>query len=79
MLTIDISEAKTHLSSLVARAAEGESFIIAKDGKPLVKVLAFGKMETGTSTRLGFMEGEFSIPDDFDRMGDDVMSLRQTE
>jgi prevent-host-death family protein len=37
MRTVNIHEAKTHLSRLVARAAQGEPFIIAKAGKPLVK------------------------------------------
>ncbi len=36
MLTVNIHEAKTHLSRLVERAAQGESFIIAKAGHPFV-------------------------------------------
>ena len=39
METINIHEAKTHLSRLVEQAAKGEPFIIAKAGKPLVKVV----------------------------------------
>ncbi len=39
MQTINIHEAKTHLSRLISKAAEGEPFIIAKAGKPLVKVV----------------------------------------
>ncbi|HET7413255.1 MAG TPA: type II toxin-antitoxin system prevent-host-death family antitoxin [Pararhizobium sp.] len=69
MRTINIHEAKTHLSSLVARAAEGEPFIIAKAGKPLVKVVAVDAPTSGEMRRIGFMEGEFTVPDDFDRMG----------
>ncbi|MFZ3019604.1 MAG: type II toxin-antitoxin system prevent-host-death family antitoxin [Gallionella sp.] len=69
MLTVNIHDAKTHLSKLVEQAAQGESFIIAKAGKPMVKVVALGKAEVGTSCRLGFMTGEFSVPDDFDQMG----------
>jgi prevent-host-death family protein len=38
--TINIHEAKTHLSRLVDAAARGEPFIIAKAGKPLVTVVA---------------------------------------
>ena len=34
MLTVNIHEAKTHLSRLLDRAAKGEPFIIAKAGKP---------------------------------------------
>lgn len=69
MLTVNIHDAKTQLSKLVELAAQGESFIIAKAGKPMVKVIPLGKAETGTATRLGFMAGEFSVPDDFDQMG----------
>ena len=66
MLTVNIHDAKTQLSRLVELAAEGEAFIIAKAGKPMVKVIPLDKAET--SGRLGFMDGEFSVPDDFDRM-----------
>jgi prevent-host-death family protein len=69
MLTVNIHEAKTHLSRLVQRAAEGEPFIIAKAGKPLVKVTALDAPTAGQVRRLGFMAGEITVPDDFDRMG----------
>src|SRR5216683_2242142 len=69
MLTVNIHEAKTHLSRLVQRAAEGEPFVIAKAGKPLVKVTALDTPAAGQVRRLGFMAGEIAVPDDFDRMG----------
>lgn len=68
MLTINIHDAKTHLSRLVDQAAKGETFIIAKAGRPLVKVVALS--EEGSERRLGFMAGEIEVPDDFDRMGE---------
>ena len=68
MRTVNIHEAKTHLSRLVARAAAGESFIIAKDGKPLVRVMAI-KAKESSDERIGFLKGEITIPDDFDSMG----------
>jgi prevent-host-death family protein len=68
MVTVNIHEAKTQLSRLVDRAAKGESFIIAKAGKPLVKVIAFDA--PSVPRRLGFMDGEIAVPDDFDRMGE---------
>ena len=68
METINIHEAKTHLSRLVDKAAKGEPFIIAKAGKPLVKVMALSAPEAGQVRRLGFMAGQISVPDDFDRM-----------
>jgi prevent-host-death family protein len=67
MLTVNIHDAKTQLSRLVEQAAQGEAFIIAKAGRPMVKVIPLDK--EGNSSRLGFMEGEFSVPDDFDIMG----------
>lgn len=52
MQIINIHEAKTHLSRLVEQAVQGEAFIIAKAGKPLVKVMALAAPEAGQ--RLGF-------------------------
>ncbi len=69
MHTVNIHEAKTHLSRLVEEAARGEAFIIAKAGRPLVKVVPLDAEETGTVRRLGFMTEEIRVPDDFDHMG----------
>lgn len=69
MLTVNIHQAKTHLSRLVERAAKGEPFVIAKAGKPLVKVMALETPAAGQVRRLGFMAGQIVVPDDFDRMG----------
>lgn len=69
MRTVNIHEAKTHLSQLVERAAKGESFVIARAGKPLVKVTSLDAPTARERRRLGFMAGEIAVPDDFDRMG----------
>jgi antitoxin (DNA-binding transcriptional repressor) of toxin-antitoxin stability system len=66
MVTVNIHEAKTHLSKLIDRAVKGETFVIAKAGKPLVKVAALGAPRA--PKRLGFMAGEIVVPKDFDRM-----------
>ncbi|HEY1454557.1 MAG TPA: type II toxin-antitoxin system Phd/YefM family antitoxin [Roseiarcus sp.] len=66
MKTVNMHEAKTHLSRLVDAAANGEPFIIAKAGKPMVKVVPIDA--PATPRRLGFMRGEFTVPDDFDTM-----------
>jgi prevent-host-death family protein len=68
MNTVNIDEAKSQLSRLVDRAARGEAFVIAKAGKPLVKVSALDA--PAEPSRLGFLEGEIEVPDDFDRMGE---------
>jgi prevent-host-death family protein len=69
MRTVNIHEAKTHLSRLVEQAVAGEPFIIAKAGRPLVKVTALGVPTGAQARRLGFMAGQITVPDDFDRMG----------
>lgn len=71
MQTVNIHEAKTHLSRLVEQAARGEPFVIAKAGKPLVKVIPLDASAAEPVRRLGFLAGEISVPDDFDRMGAD--------
>jgi prevent-host-death family protein len=69
MKTVNIHEAKTQLSKLIQEAAKGEAFIIAKAGKPVVRVTALGAPTGAQVRRLGFMAGQISVPDDFDRMG----------
>lgn len=68
MRTVNMHEAKTHLSRLVERAASGEPFIIAKAGKPLVKVVPLDAAEEKKPRRIGFMKGQIKVPDDFDTM-----------
>ena len=68
MNTVNIHEAKTQLSRLVDRAARGEAFVIAKAGKPMVKVSAVDA--PAEPKRLGFLKGEIEVPEDFDRMGE---------
>jgi len=69
--TVNIHEAKTHLSRLIEKAAKGEPFIIAKAGKPMVKVVPIDQPAEAEQRRLGFMMGQIVVPDDFDRMGRD--------
>ncbi|MEM8998587.1 MAG: type II toxin-antitoxin system prevent-host-death family antitoxin [Acidobacteriota bacterium] len=72
MVTVNIHEAKTHLSRLVEKASKGESFIIAKAGRPMVKVVPVDA--PAKKPRLGFLAGQLSVPDDFDRMGEAEIS-----
>jgi prevent-host-death family protein len=69
MKTYNIHHAKTHLSRLVELAARGEPFVIAKAGRPLVKVVAIEAVEPSRPKRIGFLAGEIQVPDDFDSMG----------
>jgi len=73
MHTVNIHEAKTHLSRLIEQAVKGESFVIAKAGKPLVKVSALDTPTSKQVRRLGFLMGQIKVPDDFDRMGTEAI------
>jgi prevent-host-death family protein len=70
--TVNIHEAKTHLSRLLGRLAQGESFIIAKAGKPVAKLVPFStesEAEPKPIPRIGFLKDSgFKVPDDFDTM-----------
>ena len=70
MRTVNIHEAKTHLSKLVEQVARGESFVIAKAGKPLAKVIPLEAPEPSQVRRIGFLAGQIAVPADFDRMGE---------
>ena len=68
MRSINIHEAKTHLSRLVEEAARGEGFIIAKAGKPMVRVMPLEPANVDVSKRIGFAKGLFTLPDNFDEV-----------
>ncbi|HOZ48260.1 MAG TPA: type II toxin-antitoxin system Phd/YefM family antitoxin [Candidatus Hydrogenedentes bacterium] len=70
MHTVIIHEAKTHLSRLVERAAQGEEIIIAKAGKPMAKLVPY-REDTGPR-QPGYWEGKVKIHDDFDTLPDDI-------
>jgi prevent-host-death family protein len=65
MRTVNIHEAKTHLSRLVEEAAQGESFVIAKAGKARAQVVPISKpAKKKPRQRIGFMKGQYTAPDD---------------
>lgn len=68
MQQVNIHEAKTNLSKLIEKAVHGESFIIAKSGKPMVTVSAYTP-PPDPAKRVGFLKGRLEIPKDFDGMG----------
>lgn len=68
MQTVNMHDAKTHLSKLVEQTvAKGEGFIIAKSGKPMVKVIPLNQAETA-KPRIGFMKGRINVPENFDEL-----------
>jgi prevent-host-death family protein len=65
MKTVNMLEAKTHLSRLVAEAAAGHPFIIARAGKPAVKVVAYEDPTQTRFERMGFLQGFAQTPDGY--------------
>lgn len=66
----NIHEAKTNLSRLIEDIVNGgEPFVIAKAGKPLVKVVRLEAEPEKPVRRIGFLKGQINVPDDFDTMG----------
>ncbi|MBV0891366.1 type II toxin-antitoxin system prevent-host-death family antitoxin [Paracoccus sp. Z118] len=73
MKTVNMHEAKTHLSKLVEGVENGEPFIIARAGKPVVKVTL---VEQPAPRRTGFLKGKVDIPEDFDDMfADEIQAM----
>ncbi|MBS3964807.1 MAG: type II toxin-antitoxin system prevent-host-death family antitoxin [Methylomonas sp.] len=73
MQTVTIQQAKADLSRLVEQAAKGEVVVIAEAGKPLTKMVPVDDPGHAPVRRLGFLAGQIQVPDDFDRMGEDVI------
>ncbi len=64
MISVNVHEAKTHLSRLLKRVAAGEEIIISKAGKPMAKLSPLSKPQTDRVP--GLDKGVIQIPDDFD-------------
>ncbi len=74
MLTINIHEAKTHLSRFIEKAAAGEEIIIAKAGKPIAKLVPLDSLPA--SRNLGIFKGQLNVPEDLDEaLPEDVAEL----
>ena len=73
MQTVNIHEAKTHLSRFVEQAAAGEEIIIAKAGKPLARLVPLAAAQA--PRQLGMFQGQLKVPDDFDApLPEDVLA-----
>lgn len=71
MHQVNIHEAKSQLSKLIEEAVNGEPFVIAKAGKPLVIVKRIDAPIR--KQRVGFMKGQFKVPEDFNAMGQETI------
>jgi len=79
MQQLNIYETKTHLSQLVEEASKGSSFVIAKAGKPLAKLVPLDQ-NTGSRFRFGTMQGKIKVAEDFDApLPDDVLDLFEAD
>jgi prevent-host-death family protein len=58
---VNMHEAKTHLSKLVARVEDGEEIVITRAGKPAAKLVPLPPEKTG-KRKLGGWEGKFDVP-----------------
>lgn len=69
---VNVHQAKTHLSRLLARIQEGEEFIIAKNGKPIARLLP--AIEAKNKREPGSAQGKIQIAPDFNApLPDDVL------
>jgi len=67
MQQLEIDEAKTRLPELAHKAADGESFVIADSGKPIAKIVGYGRNETSKRSALfGCMRGQGYVAKDLD-------------
>ncbi|MFA9462388.1 type II toxin-antitoxin system Phd/YefM family antitoxin [Thiohalorhabdus sp. Cl-TMA] len=73
MKIIDSQAAQTHLFRLLEEVQKGDSFIIAKAGRPVARVTSVEAPQPVQTGRLGFMAGQIAVPEDFDRMGEEKM------
>jgi prevent-host-death family protein len=75
MPQVNIHDAKKNLSRLIERAVNGDPFVIAKSGKPMVTVTAFSVLPD-PAKMIGFLQGMIEVPDDFDSMGkEEILNL----
>jgi prevent-host-death family protein len=73
MKTVNVHEAKTHVSRLLDRAQTGQEFVIAKAGKPVARLGPL--VRQGKKRRLGLLDGKFKVPDDFNEpLPDEVIA-----
>ncbi|TVQ15873.1 MAG: type II toxin-antitoxin system prevent-host-death family antitoxin [Balneolaceae bacterium] len=69
MKTINIHQAKTHLSELIQDVLNGEEIIIAKYGTPLVRLEPY---EPGVRRKPGYWKGKVKIASDFDQLPEEL-------
>ena len=76
MSTVNVHEAKSNLSKLIAAVESGDEneIIIARNGRPAAKLVAIDKVRR-KPVRIGLAKGKYRLPDDFDRDNDLIQAL----
>lgn len=69
----NVHEAKTNLSKLINKTLKGEEVVIAKAGKPMIKLSAYKKKLK--PRKLGLLKGKIVIPDNFDDEDEEINKL----
>lgn len=78
MDSVNIYQAKTQLSKLIDRAAQGEDVVIARNGKPVARLT--GLKADRPAIRFGVLKGKLSIADDFDApLAGDIVAAFESE
>lgn len=72
MATVNLHDAKTHISRLVDRAARGEEIVIARAGKPVARLVALEPKSR--KRKLGLYAGRIKLARDFDRLPADIQA-----
>jgi len=73
METVNICDAKTHLSHLVDKAASGEDVVVSRNGKPLVRITRLEPRKR--RIKFGLLKGKLTVPADFDApLPDEVLA-----
>lgn len=73
MKSVNVHEAKTHLSKLLAEVEQGEEVVISRAGRPVARLLRFEPLPA--KRELGFDRGLFEIPEDFNApLPDDILA-----
>jgi prevent-host-death family protein len=73
MRTVNMHEAKSQLSALVQQALDGEDVVIARAGRPLVRLVPF--QEAKAPRQPGRLKGQIRLADDFDAVDGQIAEL----
>lgn len=72
MTIVNVHQAKSQLSKLMEQAESGEEVVIARAGKPAVRLVAF--TVPGKERKAGAWRGQVTVADDFDALPDEVIA-----